>query len=137
MTYPGSTLSRNFYGFATISQHRLVLHDEIFLETCLAMLEREIHCKLQMTCETLQPLAATCNVQKNILAMVAKSRTNLYFVQSLQAQKDAKKFAKRTCYTLQPTCNLSCNAIQHKLQRNLHLVTPAVELCSIFDLQRL
>ena len=37
----------------------LVLHDAILLATCLATLEKEIHCKLQETCYMLQSQAAT------------------------------------------------------------------------------
>ena len=37
-------------------------------ETCLAKLEKEIHCKLQQICYTLQSQAATCNGVKKSLS---------------------------------------------------------------------
>ena len=84
-------------------------------------MEKEIHCKLQKSRYTLQSRAATCKSFKRIHAIVSESRTELYFVQSLQAQKKLRYVAKRPCYML-----------QHKLQRKLHRVTLVEELCSAF-----
>ena len=40
---------------------KMVLQDAVFLATCLATLEREVHCKLQKKVYTLQSRAATCS----------------------------------------------------------------------------
>ena len=51
----------NFWG----SRLKLVLHEAIFLATCLATL-KQIHCKLQETCYSQQSWVATCNgLKKN------------------------------------------------------------------------
>ena len=71
-----------FFGLARIAQSEVVLHDTIFLATCPPTVEKEIHCKLQKTCYTLQPRAATCYDFRKILAVVAESRTALYFVKA-------------------------------------------------------
>ena len=76
----------------------------------------------------LQSQATICNDFKTVQAIVAESRIEIYFVRSVQAKKPSTQVAKTTCYTLQPTCNLSRNAIAaHKLQRKLHCVTLAAE----------
>ena len=64
VTCPLCNLPCSFFVPAMITPSKLVLHDAIFLATCLAMLEREIHCKMQKTCYTLQSRAATCNLFK-------------------------------------------------------------------------
>ena len=68
-----------------------MLHGTIFLSTCLPTLKEEIHCKLQKSYYTLQyKPAATCNDFKAIHAIVAATRTEFYFVQSLQAQESGE-----------------------------------------------
>ena len=113
------------------------LHNAIFHATCLTMLEKEIHCKLQKTCYTLQPRAATCNVSRKVLA---ENRTVLYFVQSLPSQKScATSFKEGMLHFItylqlfsQHHCDASC-----KEKRKLHHVTLAVQLGSQYFLQRL
>ena len=67
-----------------------MLHDAIFLVTCLATSKQEIHCKLQNSCYTLQSRAATCNGLKMVYAMIAESSTELYSVKSLQVQESCQ-----------------------------------------------
>ena len=64
-----------------------MLHNAIFLAVCLATLEKENNCKLQSW-------AATCHGLKTIHAIVAESRTDLYFVESLQSQKSCETSCK-------------------------------------------
>ena len=46
-----------------------------------------------------------------ISATVGKGRTELCFIQLVEAQKNVRQLAKRAYYTLQPNCNLSRNTI--------------------------
>ena len=83
----------------------LLCHSTIFHATCLATLEKEINCKFQESCYTLQSGAATCNCFKTVHAIVAESRTELYLVNALQPPKGARQVAERACYTLKPNWN--------------------------------
>ena len=112
-----------------IKMNEQSLYGEIFLLTCLETLEKENHCKFQKSHCALQPWPETCNGLKTIHAIVAESRTEFYFVQTLQAQKVARRVAKRGmlyCATFLGT------SFQHKLQRKLHRVTPAAVFSSTF-----
>ena len=55
-----------------------MLCDGIFIATCLATLEKEIHCELQKICYTLQHQAATCNGLKTIHGIAAKRRKEFH-----------------------------------------------------------
>ena len=99
---PSLKLISQFLGeLATIAQNMLVLHSAICFVTCLATIEKEIHCKLQRSCYTLQCGAAACNdFKQSMQTLQSVEQSSLYFVQSLQAQKVARQVAKRACYTL-------------------------------------
>ena len=117
-----SNLARYFSGLATIPQSKLVLHGGVFLATSLATLKKEVHCKLQKTYYTLQFRAATCNGFKIIHVIIAESRTELYFVQSLQVQKNCEtRFKDGMFYFLQRTCNLPRNEIATRVAKKIAL----------------
>ena len=79
-----------------IAQSKLVLHDAIFLSTCFAILENEIHCKLQKTCYTLQSRVATCNLFNTTFhAIVAESRTEFYPVAIVASLKKLREKLQR------------------------------------------
>ena len=96
-----------------------MLNNAFFFASCLATLEKESHCKLQQTCYMLKSQTSTCNDLKKVIAHVAKSRTQLSFLQLLQAQKIARQVSEKTCYTLQSTHNLSSNAIATQIARGV------------------
>ena len=104
-----------------------MLHDEIFLETCLATVEKEIHCKLQKTRYTLQSRAATCNRFKTIHVIIAESRTELYFVIFASPKNLREKLQKGHVTRCNPPATCLITLLQHKLQRKLHHVTLAAE----------
>ena len=66
-------LSTNLFGLATIPQSKLVLYNAIFLATCLPALKKEIRCKLQKSCYTLQSRTVSCNGLETIHAIAAES----------------------------------------------------------------
>ena len=107
----------------------LALHGVICVAICLATLEKEIHCKLQKSCYTLQSRAANCNGFKLVRAIVEKSRNELHFVQSLQAQKNCQTSCRESMLL---AANYFATSLQHKLQRKFHRVTLAVELGPTF-----
>ena len=122
-----------------------MLHGAILLATCLTKLEKEIHCKLQKTCYTLQSRAAICNGSKNTLQSRAAAydlfKTNSFHsLQTVELSSTVRKCCKpkklldkfhRGHVT---RCDLPATflatPLQHKLQRKLHRVTLAVELDS-------
>ena len=59
-------------------QSVLVLHGAVCLATCLTVLEKEIHCKLQKSCYTLQSRAATCSGFKTVRADVTQCNMSCY-----------------------------------------------------------
>ena len=71
----------------------LVSDGAILLTACLATLEKKsiASCK---SCYTLQSWAATCNGFKTIHAIFAESKTEFYFVKSLQAHKSYETSCK-------------------------------------------
>ena len=69
VTCPVCNSSHNFVLGCNVAQNQLVLHHAIFLENCLATLEKDISCKLQKTCYTLQSRAASCNELKKFHAI--------------------------------------------------------------------
>ena len=71
-----------------IAKSKLVLHGEIFLAT---LEKNQLQVAEFIYCYTLQCRAVTCNGFKAIHAVVAESRTELYFVQFLEAQKCCEK----------------------------------------------
>ena len=73
------------FELAMTAQSKLVLQDEIFLATCLATLEKGN--PLEVAEEMLGNAITSCNlqyIQNKFNAIVAESRTELYFVQLLQ-----------------------------------------------------
>ena len=90
----------------TVVLHVVVLHDTISLATCLATLEKEIHCKLQETCCTLRSQATTYNGFKTSL-------------QSLQ-KVEPRSTAIVTRYNV--LCNLCCNGIARQVAGMLQYV---------------
>ena len=111
VTCPFLSLSRYFFGLATITQSKLVLRSAVFLATCLTAFEKEIHCRLQKSCYALQSRAATCNGFKTIHAVIAKSRTELYLVQSLQAPSPPT-LLRRDSYHFEARASARCHT-QH------------------------
>ena len=107
----------------------LVLHDAIFLATCLATLEKEIHCKLQKTCYTLQSRAATFNLFRissmQSLQKVKPSSTLCNCCKPKKCEAICKEGMLHAATYLQlfsqRHCNISCKE---------HRVTPAVALDS-------
>ena len=90
----------------------LVLQDAIFLATCLATLQKEIHCKLQETCYTLQSLVTTCYGFKKSLQSLQKvepsftaSVTQRNFFATCVAMALTDKLQRVIC----PLSNLSGN----------------------------
>ena len=92
-------------------QYPLQLVSKIFRKKSMAS------CRRHVTRRNLE-LQLACNDSKNVFAIVAKSRTELCFLQSLQAKKVARQVAKRACWTLQRTCNLSRNPTATQLSCN-------------------
>ena len=88
----------------------LVLHDAIFLTTCLATLEKEIHCMLQKACYTLQSCAATCNGFKNMLQLRASTCSG--FKNTLQLRASTCSGFKNTLQLRASTCNGFKNTLQ-------------------------
>ena len=86
---------------------KLMLDDAIFLATCFTNLEKEMHCKLQNTCYTLQSRAATCNGFKKSL-------------QSLQEVELSSIVCVPQCNFL---FNLCCNGVARKVAGSLQGVT--------------
>ena len=60
-------------------------------------------------------------VASKFSSVVAKSRTELYFV--IRCKPVPRKVTERTCYTLQPTCNFFEAPLQQKFRRELHHLT--------------
>ena len=44
-------MNKKIFHVLSLTTLKLVLHDAIFLETCLAALKKEIHCMFQKTCQ--------------------------------------------------------------------------------------
>ena len=115
VTCPLCHLSCNVFGLATIgpriAQSKLVLYCAIWIATCRNV-GKINHCTLQKSCHTLLSRAATWNGFKTVQAILAKSKTELHFVQSCRPKNVARQFAKRACYTLQLVsqrhCSTSC-----------------------------
>ena len=105
--------------YAAVQRVQFVLHGAIFIATCVATLERTVHCKLLQTFCTVHSVGLQLAVASKNLCNCCKCRPKLYFVQSLQGQKVARQVAERVCYTLQPTCNLSRNAIAAQVARKI------------------
>ena len=99
----------NLFGLETIAQSTLVLDDAIFLAACLATWEKYIHCKLQKSCHMWQSQAVTYNSFKTIHASLQIVERSSTLWSRCKTEKVARQIAKRTCYRLQITCNLSCN----------------------------
>ena len=59
VTCPVRNLSCNFFGLTTNAQSKLVIHDAIFLATCLATLDKEI----QVAEDMLHVATSSCNLQ--------------------------------------------------------------------------
>ena len=90
-----------------------MLHNAIFLATCLATLEKGIHCRLQETCGTLQPRAAICNG----------------FKKSLQSLGKVEPISIACVTRSNFLCNLCCNGVARQLEGILQCVT--YPLCSL------
>ena len=84
--------------------------------------EKEIHCKLQKTIYALRSRAAAGNGFNTIHAVVAESRIQFYFTQSMRAQKRCKK----SCTGWYPLATCLTRPLQHKLQIKFHRVTLSV-----------
>ena len=129
VTCPLYNLSHNYFWLAMIALSELVLHDVIFLSTCLATSEKN---PLQVAEDMLHVATSSCSLLwfQEIHAVVAE-RAKLYFVQSLEAQKSFETSCKEG---MLKACNLPATCIatllQHKLQRNFHHATIVVELGS-------
>ena len=101
------------------SEIKLVLNDAIFLATCLASLQKEIHYKLQETCCTLQSRVPPCNGSKKSLPSLRKVEPSSTFYNRCKPKNVARKVAKRACYALQSTCNLSCSTIGTQVAKKI------------------
>ena len=83
-------------------------------------MQKEIHCKLQKTCYTLQSRAATCNLFKtNSTQSLAKAEPSSTLCNCCKPKKVPRQIAKRACYMLQPTCNFSRNAIETQVAKKI------------------
>ena len=134
----------NFLGLSTIAHSKLVLHDAIFLATCLATLEKEIHCKLQKICYTLQFRAATqcCGSKKKSAQSLQKVEPSSTLC-NLCKPKNARQVAKMAGYMLATKfekkispCNTSCRARLYFLHQHFETVTrlqPEITACFFFN----
>ena len=114
VTCPLCNLSLSFLRLATVAQNQLVLHGAICLVTCLTTLEKEIiaSCRRHVT----HAAVTSCNlqsIQNKFHAIVAEIRTELYFVQSLQALKKLRDELQRGHVT---HCNLPATFLATPLQ---------------------
>ena len=123
--------------------------------TCVTILEKEIHCKLQKSCYTLQSPAATCNGFKQSIQSLKNVELNSTLCNCCKPKKVARQVEKRTCYLqlARPlpatckaiTCNLqghylqlarplpaTCKAIAAQFAKQLYRVTLILEFCSTF-----
>ena len=67
--------------------------------SCLAEVEKEIRCKLQKTCYTLQSRPATCNLFKtNFMQSLQKVERSCALCNCCKPKKVARQVAKRACY---------------------------------------
>ena len=104
-----------------------MLHGVIFLAIRLMALEKEIHCKLQETCHMSQSHAQLAMVSKDLSSRCKTWNKDRLCAIVASPNKLGNKLL-RACYTLQPTCNLSCNAVATKVARKkLYRVRLALE----------
>ena len=91
-------------------------------------IERQISCRLQckrsilsrgsyVTRWNLQ--AAICIGLKKIHVILAESRPTSILCNCCKPRNVGRYIAKRACYMLQPTCNLSCNPIVIQVEKKL------------------
>ena len=98
----------NIPSLRLISQLFLGLQSKLVLLATL----KKVHCKLLKTCHTVQSPAAIYNLFKtNSLQSLQKIEPNSNLCDCCKCKKVARQVARRACYTLQPTCNFSSNAI--------------------------
>ena len=99
-----------------------MLHNAIFLATCLTMLEKEIYWRLQKTCYTLQLPTETCNLFKtNSMQSLQKVNPSSAVCNRCMTKKVARQVAKRARHMLQLTFNFSRYAIATQVANKIAL----------------
>ena len=107
-----------------------MLHDVVFLATCLATLEKEIHCKWQKTCYKVQSPAATCKFKTNSMQSLQKVEPSCTLCDCCKPKMLQDKLQRWHVRCSNLPAAFLATPLQHKLQRKLHLLTLAVKLDS-------
>ena len=93
-----------------------MLRSAIFLGTCLATLEKEIHCMLK---KTLQSRAVTCNaVSKQSMQLFQKVQPISTWCNRCKPKKLRDKLQRRHVTLGNPPVTCLTTPLQHKLQQN-------------------
>ena len=130
---PSLQISSNFLGLATITQNKLMSVTQCNFSCNLS---RNIGRRnpLQVAEDILHFAISSCSsllVSKSSMQSLQKIEPSSTLCKSCNAKNVARQVAKRVCYTLHSTRNLSfATPLQHKLQRNLPRGTLTVELGS-------
>ena len=111
VTSPVYNLSRNFFGLVTIGQSKLVLHGAIFFNRFSQRWKKKPTTSRRSHVPRCSLELQLAMVSKQSMQSLQKIEPSSTLCSCCKPKKVARHVAKKARYTLQPTCNLSRNAV--------------------------